>query len=173
MKDTFFYVPAEKRQRLAALYTPGKDKTIQRVDDKPHRQGNLRYSASYPYDGPKTYYSGGAGLVSTVADYGRFLQMLLGRGELNGKRLLRPETVDRMTAQPNRRPENRLRHSRRRFRIRLRRGNGAGEAGFPGVGGFLLLGRHLPHILLGRSEGATRRHRNDAAVPVQPSDAVA
>jgi len=55
--------------------------------------GNLRYSASFPYEGPRTYYSGGAGLVSTAADYGRFLQMLLNRGELNATRLLKSDYV--------------------------------------------------------------------------------
>ena len=38
-----------------------------------------------------------AGLTSTATDYARFLQMLLNRGELEGARLLRPETVDLMT----------------------------------------------------------------------------
>lgn len=97
MRDTYFFLPAEKRERLAALYAPAQDKTIVRVDDKPRRLGNLRYSASFPYEGPRTYYSGGAGLVSTAGDYGRFLHMLLHRGERNGKRLLKAETVDLMT----------------------------------------------------------------------------
>ena len=40
---------------------------------------------------------GGAGLVSTAADYWRFCSMLLGRGTLDGIRLLAPRTVDLMT----------------------------------------------------------------------------
>ena len=52
----------------------------------------------YPYEGPRRYYSGGAGLVSTVSDYLRFCQMMLNGGELNGERLLRRETVDLMTS---------------------------------------------------------------------------
>ena len=40
---------------------------------------------------------GGGGLYGTVEDYGRFLQMILGRGSLNGARVLSPETVDQMT----------------------------------------------------------------------------
>ena len=43
------------------------------------------------------YPSGGGGLYSTVEDYCRFLQMILGRGSLDGVAILRPETVDRMT----------------------------------------------------------------------------
>lgn len=39
----------------------------------------------------------GAGLVSTAADYFRFCQMLLNKGELDGVRLLSPKTVDLMT----------------------------------------------------------------------------
>ena len=41
--------------------------------------------------------SGGGGLYSTVEDYCRFLQMILGRGRLDGVEVLRAETVDRMT----------------------------------------------------------------------------
>jgi CubicO group peptidase (beta-lactamase class C family) len=44
------------------------------------------------------YPSGGAGMVSTIGDYARFLQMLLNGGELDGVRLLQPETVRQMTS---------------------------------------------------------------------------
>ncbi len=47
---------------------------------------------------PRRWESGGAGLVSTAADYARFLQMLLNRGKLDGKRYLKPETVAQMTS---------------------------------------------------------------------------
>ena len=43
------------------------------------------------------YPSGGGGLYSTVEDYCRFLQMILGRGRRNGVQVLRPSTVDQMT----------------------------------------------------------------------------
>ncbi|HEY7330053.1 MAG TPA: serine hydrolase [Gemmataceae bacterium] len=97
MRDTGFVVPKEKRSRLAALYTPDEKKTIRRVGNEPIRVGSLVYSATYPTADNSRYYSGGAGLVSTAHDYGRFLQMMLNRGELDGKRLLKPETVDQMT----------------------------------------------------------------------------
>lgn len=42
--------------------------------------------------------SGGGGMVSTAMDYARFLQMMLNRGILNGKRILSPTTVDFMTS---------------------------------------------------------------------------
>ena len=55
------------------------------------------YSATVPLQEPYQYFSGGAGLVSTADDYLRFCQMLLNGGELDGKRLLKPETVTQMT----------------------------------------------------------------------------
>jgi CubicO group peptidase (beta-lactamase class C family) len=47
---------------------------------------------------PRRWESGGAGLVSTIGDYARFLQMLLNGGQLDGKRYLKPETVKMMTS---------------------------------------------------------------------------
>ena len=47
---------------------------------------------------PRRWESGGAGLVSTIGDYARFLQMLLNGGRLDGKRYLKPETVALMTS---------------------------------------------------------------------------
>jgi CubicO group peptidase (beta-lactamase class C family) len=49
------------------------------------------------YKAPKTYFSGGAGLVSTAADYARFGHMLLNGGVLDGVRLLSPKTIELMT----------------------------------------------------------------------------
>ncbi len=97
MEDTSFVVPEAKRRRLAALYTLGPDKLIRRVDLGPVEAGALVYSATYPTRDGSTYFSGGAGLSSTIGDYARFLQMLLNRGELEGVRLIKPETVDLMT----------------------------------------------------------------------------
>jgi CubicO group peptidase (beta-lactamase class C family) len=97
MHDTGFLVPNEKRSRLAALYTPDDKKIIRRVGNGPVHAGSLVYSATYPTADNNHSYSGGGGLTSTARDYGRFLQMLLNRGELDGKRLLKPETVDQMT----------------------------------------------------------------------------
>jgi CubicO group peptidase (beta-lactamase class C family) len=97
MRDSHFFLPPEKNARLAAVYTPGPDKAIRRVGEEPVQAGPLTYSASYPYRGPRLYYSGGAGLVSTARDYARFLAMLLGGGELDGVRVLKPETIRLMT----------------------------------------------------------------------------
>jgi CubicO group peptidase (beta-lactamase class C family) len=99
MNDTYFVLPKEKRPRLAALYAPAGDanKTVRRVPEGPVRAGPLVYSATYPIWDASKYYSGGAGLVSTPGDFARFLQMLVNRGELDGARVLKPETVDLMT----------------------------------------------------------------------------
>jgi CubicO group peptidase (beta-lactamase class C family) len=97
MNDTHFVLPESKRGRLAALYEPDSAGSIKRTGEGPTIKGALIYSASLPYAGTKDYFSGGAGLVSTAGDYARFLQMLLNRGELEGTRLLRSETVGAMT----------------------------------------------------------------------------
>ena len=99
MKDTSFYLPPEKLTRLAALYKPGKDgQSLVRVGDGLMKEGRLVYSGSFQHKGPKTYFSGGSGLVSTAPDYFRFLQMLVNGGELDGIRVLKPSTVKTMTA---------------------------------------------------------------------------
>jgi CubicO group peptidase (beta-lactamase class C family) len=48
-------------------------------------------------NGPRKSFSGGAGLLSTATDYYLFLQMMANKGELNGTRILAPNTVDLMT----------------------------------------------------------------------------
>jgi CubicO group peptidase (beta-lactamase class C family) len=97
MSDTHFVLPESKRGRLAALYEPGPGGKIARVGDGLTVKGELIFSPSFVYQGNNGYYSGGAGLVSTAGDYARLLQMMLNRGELDGVRILRPETVDAMT----------------------------------------------------------------------------
>jgi CubicO group peptidase (beta-lactamase class C family) len=82
MHDTYFYVPANKLNRLTVLYSPSSAG----LSAMPSR---LR--------GSQTYFSGGAGLIATASDYIRFLQMLLNGGTLDGVRLLKPATVRMMT----------------------------------------------------------------------------
>jgi len=96
MRDTHFYLEAGKVERLAALYTSTANGGIREVTNETIEDGYLVYSATYPTS-ELTYYSGGAGLVSTASDYVRFLQMFLNRGELEGVRLLSPKTVEIMT----------------------------------------------------------------------------
>jgi CubicO group peptidase (beta-lactamase class C family) len=86
MRDTAFELPAEKLGRVAALYQPADDGTIRPVVP----------SDSQDPGKPKTYFSGGGGLVSTARDYARFAQMLLDGGALDGQRLLGRKTVELM-----------------------------------------------------------------------------
>jgi CubicO group peptidase (beta-lactamase class C family) len=83
MKDTAFWVPEDKASRLAMLYVPDKD-------------GKLQSQGKDEYLTPAKFFSGGGGLVSTAMDYTRFAQMLLNGGELDGVRILEPETVKLM-----------------------------------------------------------------------------
>ena len=90
MKDTFFYLPADKQARLVELYT--EDATKQTVPMMP--QG--RMVPDYP-KAQGTYFSGGAGLSSTIDDYAIFLQMMLNNGTYQGRQLLKPATVALIT----------------------------------------------------------------------------
>lgn len=85
MVDTDFFVSPDAMPRFTTNYTATGDGL--RVQDPP--EGGA-------YDGHPVLLSGGGGLVSTAADYVRFAQMLLNEGELDGVRLLRPETVASM-----------------------------------------------------------------------------
>jgi CubicO group peptidase (beta-lactamase class C family) len=96
MKDSYFYPPQDKVNRLAKAYGIFNDK-LTRFPDKPVVEGLLTYDASYPIAGPKKLFSGGGGLVSTVEDYARFCQMMLDNGMANGKRLLSPKSIELMT----------------------------------------------------------------------------
>lgn len=97
MKDTYFYPPDSKLDRLATAYTYYPDKGLNRFPDTPIREGSFVYSADYPSRGPKKLFSGGAGLVSTAEDYARFCQMMLDEGKAGNTRLLSRKTVELMT----------------------------------------------------------------------------
>ncbi len=97
MKDTYFYPPENKLDRLATAYTYYPDKGLNRFPDTPIKEGNFSYSADYPSHGAKKLFSGGAGLVSTVMDYARFCQMMLDDGKFGNSRLLSRKTVELMT----------------------------------------------------------------------------
>jgi CubicO group peptidase (beta-lactamase class C family) len=90
MNDTYFFVPATQRDRLVAVYASDSANHIARAPNGAKGQGHY-------VEGPRRSFSGGAGLVSTARDYARLLQMLLNRGELDGVRVLSPQTVALMT----------------------------------------------------------------------------
>lgn len=97
MKDTYFFPPESKLDRLAAAYTYYADKGLNRFPDTAITEGSFVYSADYPYRGPKKLFSGGAGLVSTAADYARFCQMMLDDGKVGNTRLLSRKSIELMT----------------------------------------------------------------------------
>ena len=83
MADTDFYFPLEKRDRMATVYRVGKTGDLEPVPFK-------------LYDEPPAFTGGGGGLVSTADDYLKFARMLMGKGEVDGVRLLKTETVELM-----------------------------------------------------------------------------
>ncbi len=86
MVDTSFVVTPGKQERFAANYTRNPDKSLGLVDDP----------ATSTYLKEPTFYSGGGGLTSTIADYHRFCEMLRRGGELDGARILGPRTIEMM-----------------------------------------------------------------------------
>jgi CubicO group peptidase (beta-lactamase class C family) len=97
MKDTYFYPPDNKLDRLATAYTYYPDKGLNRFPETPIKEGPFSYSADYPSRGPKKLFSGGAGLVSTAMDYARFCEMMLNEGKAGNSRLLSRKSVELMT----------------------------------------------------------------------------
>lgn len=85
MRDTHFFIPVADRDRLVTVYASERGKAI-RAPDGARGQGHY-------VEGPRSSFSGGAGLVSTARDYARFLQMLANGGQLGGRRFLAPHTV--------------------------------------------------------------------------------
>lgn len=92
MKDTYFNIPASKANRLVNMY---KEVSEGKLIKASSGMLNSIANTNYPLV-PHTYYSGGAGLSSTLYDYAIFLQMLLNDGVYNGKRILGRNTVRMM-----------------------------------------------------------------------------
>ncbi|MFD7880444.1 serine hydrolase domain-containing protein [Streptomyces sp. NPDC059766] len=86
MRDTAFEVPADRRHRLTAAYRPGTNGTLDLADPP---DGAWSRMPAFP--------SGGGGLASTADDWLAFARMLLAGGEADGRRLLSPTSVSRMT----------------------------------------------------------------------------
>jgi CubicO group peptidase (beta-lactamase class C family) len=86
MKDTAFWQPPEKRGRMARLY------------EAPAAGGPLKDVSLPMGDTPPGFEGGGGGLISTADDYLKFARLMLGGGEVDGVRLVKPETLQLMTA---------------------------------------------------------------------------
>ncbi|MDH3220104.1 MAG: beta-lactamase family protein [Gammaproteobacteria bacterium] len=92
MTDTAFEVTAERIDRFATLYGYSEDDPL----------AQLERNETSPYISamsgiPVRLHSGGGGLTSTAGDYWRFAQMMLNDGELDGRRIINPDTVSLMT----------------------------------------------------------------------------
>ncbi|MDP3118227.1 MAG: serine hydrolase domain-containing protein [Phenylobacterium sp.] len=86
MTDTAFHVPPEKLDRAARLY---------RINPKTDTMEEVPFPY---YPAPPVFAAGGGGLVSTADDYLKFARLMLGKGEVDGVRLLKTGTVEMMTA---------------------------------------------------------------------------
>ena len=87
MQDTDFHVRDANHSRFAANYARDRDGGLKQIDG----------ARDSHYLRPRSLISGGGGLVSTAADYYRFCRFMLGRGALDGVRLLGRKTVEFMT----------------------------------------------------------------------------
>lgn len=87
MNQTRYFVPERDRDRFAAVYSSAEGDSLQRVPDEQAHSFNTKQWPLTP---------GGWGYTSTLDDYMKFTQMLVNEGELNGTRILEPETVKLM-----------------------------------------------------------------------------
>ncbi len=95
MKDTYFYLPANKQNRLAMLHMSDKNN---RVENCPETlEVNGKFYRDYPILPDGSFYSGGGGLVSTAYDYAIFMQLLLNGGVYNGKHIIGRNSIRLMT----------------------------------------------------------------------------
>ena len=89
MKDTAFYVPQEKQNRLAKVYQGTEDGLKLYTEDHLGIMNAMKQEPAFE--------SGGAGLVSTLDDYAKFASMLMQDGSYQGKQILKTQTVRYMT----------------------------------------------------------------------------
>lgn len=112
MSDTSFYVKEQDQHRFAEVHNWDEERN--RLVQRPHRSDRPSYLD------PNRIESGGGGLVSSTHDYARFAQMMVNEGELDGARILTPESVRIMRTNS--------------LRDELNLGGGPGRPGRAGVG---------------------------------------
>jgi CubicO group peptidase (beta-lactamase class C family) len=88
MKDTAFFVPADKHHRFATSYASDPATKKLKVFD---------YPVTGKFSSPPVFENGSAGLVSTAEDFNAFAQMLLNGGSFGNQRILSPASVEQMT----------------------------------------------------------------------------
>jgi CubicO group peptidase (beta-lactamase class C family) len=104
MRDTAFQVPAQAVDRLSAAYyakssTPGGDRVLRQADTASLKSTGASLAedpSKSVFAKPRAIAFGGAGLVSTAADYQRFLQLLRDGGSVDGKRLVSAASIAEM-----------------------------------------------------------------------------
>jgi CubicO group peptidase (beta-lactamase class C family) len=138
MKDTGFFVPAEKRERRASAYG---------FDDHGRLMKRTTWGGVVVAERPQemAYESGGQGLWSTIDDYVGFARVFLGDGTVEGVRLLRPETLAMMMS-------NHLTDTQRAKSVLLGRKQFAGGCGF-GLGVSVVLNSDKPDLTCRGSVG--------------------
>lgn len=92
MNDTRFFYDKSAENRFADVFKDNKEGIAEKypTDDPQYKL------VSFPYEGKKAFYSGGGGMSSTAMDYLKFCQMILNKGELDGKRILSRKSVEMM-----------------------------------------------------------------------------
>jgi CubicO group peptidase (beta-lactamase class C family) len=90
MKDTYFYLPKNKQNRLVKLYAKNTDTSLALIP-------LALFNADYPLQKNSKYFSAIGGLVSTTHDYAKFLGCLLQGGSIGNKKILRQSFVDSLT----------------------------------------------------------------------------
>lgn len=94
MVDTSFYLPPEQTDRLAAVYSLVDGQLVRSGPDNPfHGQGHF-------VEGPRKSFSGGAGLLSTTADYTRFLEAVRRADSILGRKSVESMTADHVATMP-------------------------------------------------------------------------
>ena len=93
MKDTSFYLPDSKKDRLTTVYIYSEDNGLERA---PY-MGTFDSQGAHYIDGPKKSFSGGAGLLSTSSDYYKFLLMILNEGKYGDLQILSRKSIEIMT----------------------------------------------------------------------------
>lgn len=88
MRDTYFYLPADKKSRLVKVYAKLNKDSLTEVNASV-------YPVDYPLESRKQYFSAIGGLVSTTHDYAAFLQCLLNNGKTKeGKQIIGQKMLD-------------------------------------------------------------------------------
>lgn len=85
MTDTVFWADSSRVDRLATVYRPDENGDLQEYQIE-----------EIPFTQPVPLIEGGVGLLSSTLDFAKFSQLFLNGGELNGQRILQPDTVELM-----------------------------------------------------------------------------